>query len=368
MSKINSVLYPFSHEAVCISRYFALTDYKITTAIIPEKLPVHCLNMSYFDDLNNNDITISYDFVSSINYCDTVIWAPYNYKDIGKYFKEVTEHISFAISSGKNIICLESLSRDILEEFVALSKLYQVSFTYLNFNNGNYNVTDLLELKKINTPVITVVGISENVDKFSTQLYVRDAFLQAGYKVSQIGSKPYSELFGIRPYPSFMFEPNISEKQKILNFNNYIHELEINENPEVIIIGIPGEIMRINNRFLFNFGITLFLSSCAYDSDFTVLCMGCNKINADFLSQCKKILYYKYSMPVDCCFISNIRLNEDSLKSNYADLEVDILPKLLFGNEKESVKQYADLAVFDINDSKDSFIEYIQKALRQEVL
>lgn len=45
------------------------------------------------------------------------------------------------------------------------------------------------EIIGIDIPVVAVMGIGQNVQKFDLQLYLRSRFIDKGYKVSQIGTK-----------------------------------------------------------------------------------------------------------------------------------------------------------------------------------
>ncbi len=117
--------------------------------------------------------------------------------------------------------------------------------------NKNYEIcsyVDKLEIQEIKTPVIFVMGVGENAHKFEIQLSVRENLFNMGYKVSQVGSRNYCEMFNFHSFPEFMYSNMYSETEKIKLFNNFIKNIENQENPDVIIIGIPGTIMRINNK------------------------------------------------------------------------------------------------------------------------
>ena len=72
-----------------------------------------------------------------------------------------------------------------------------------------------------------------------------------------IGSKNFSKIFDCYQFPTFMFR-NISEREKILAFQGYIRNIEKDEEPDIIIIGVPGGMMPFNEKFPGNFGITLY--------------------------------------------------------------------------------------------------------------
>lgn len=358
MAKLNAILYPYSAESSCIARYSQLTNYNIIMAVVPGYIPDTCKDISYFDKLRKSDIPVNNEFEESMQNCDVIIWAPYNYKDIDDYFNKVVNQMMDAMRMGRDIVCMQTLSKPIKERFELQAKDYGVRFDYYTYHNYNYKLKELSELQQIDTPIVTILGSTENIDKFHTQLFVRDALLSSGYKISQIGSKNYSDFFGISPFPSFMFDNNISDKQKILNFNSFLKDIELSQKPEIIVIGIPGELMKYNDRFNFNFGVMPYLSSCACTSDFTILNIGSEPINREYLTNIENILHYRFGYTLDCLFMSNKRFNQDSLKIDYGDLEIDILPENMFYDIKHEVERFSKVPVFDTNSGYDEVIDY----------
>lgn len=62
------------------------------------------------------------------------------------------------------------------------------------------------EEQKPGIPVVFIAGITPYTEKFHVQLALRKHLLDDGYKVSQIGSKAFCNLFGFHAYPAFMNE------------------------------------------------------------------------------------------------------------------------------------------------------------------
>ena len=337
-NKFDALLYPYSEETVFVFRYSHMINYCVKAVVVPGSLTKDKSILLQLEGLNSNDVMLSNNFSESLDLCNTVIWLPYNYYDREHYFETVKKSILYAISIKKNILCLEKLNESDLCKFVSFSKSNGVDFQYFEYNNSNYVLSSSLIINKIEIPIITILGVSEFVGKFEAQLFVRDALIQEGYKIAQIGSKHFSSFFGMQPFPHFMFDKNISEKDKILNFNNFICKIANDDKPDVIVIGIPGELIKLSNEYAFNFGITSFLSSCAYDSDFTILSMGCNRINNETLEDYKRIMKYKNSLYLDCLFVNNSRIDYNALKSHR--LEIDVLPICMYKNEKEIISTF----------------------------
>ena len=95
------------------------------------------------------------------------------------------------------------------------------------------------EIKKIDKPVVLVIGTGDRTNKFDIQLIVRECFQKKGYTVSQIGTKGYCEYLGFHSFPNFMYS-NLQVTDRILGFNNYIYEMSKSENADVINIGVSS--------------------------------------------------------------------------------------------------------------------------------
>ena len=167
------------------------------------------------------------------------------------------------------------------------------------------------QLKKIETPVIFILGIGEKTHKFHIQLTLRNYFLESGYKVSQVGSRNYCELFGFHSMPEFMYSYSISESSKIILFNNFIKELDILEKPDVIIIGIPGGIMPLNDVFTNKFGIMAYEISQAVTPDAAVFSIYFNNYQNEHFERLITSIRYRLGIHIDFFNMANIFFDWD---------------------------------------------------------
>ena len=172
------------------------------------------------------------------------------------------------------------------------------------------NIADKPDLKftkiqKINTPIISIFGLSPNSQKFELQLYLSQVFMNTGYKVGQIGSRHGCEILGFHSYPDFMTNKMYTEKEKIYLYNNFIKEIELNENPDVIIISAPNAIMPLSNQQHFNFGIDAYEICNAIRSDFVILTALNGEYNDDFYQEITTVCKYKHNFEIDMFFISD---------------------------------------------------------------
>lgn len=149
-------------------------------------------------------------------------------------------------------------------------------------------------LYRIPVPVVAVAGIGFNCDKFSIQMKLNSYFKTEGYKVLCFGSNALSPLAGINSFPKCAISSNLGIKQRILAFNHHVYDTALKENPDLIIIGVPGGIMECNPR-LFEFWeeIPLIVFS-ALEVDASVISLYSYPYSNNFFEEIMKTCRYKY--------------------------------------------------------------------------
>ncbi|MDY4115665.1 MAG: TIGR04066 family peptide maturation system protein, partial [Blautia sp.] len=98
----------------------------------------------------------------------------------------------------------------------------------------------------------------------------RKIFIEQNYKVFQVGTKDYSTLFELDNWPRFLFSQEISFPKKVFAFNRWIFERVKKLEPDIIILGIPGGIMPINNKICNYFGELALIISKALKIDVNI--------------------------------------------------------------------------------------------------
>lgn len=90
----------------------------------------------------------------------------------------------------------------------------------------------------VEQPILGVLGTSSKQGKFTLQLQLRKCFLDAGYKVGQVGSEPSSELFGMNKVIPFGYNSTtyLKEEAFIEYINKCLYQISLEE-PDIIIGG-----------------------------------------------------------------------------------------------------------------------------------
>ncbi len=363
--KEKAFVYPYDVEFAPLLRHKDfLKDIEIIGLVAPSGWVRQGEDACYSDNGLVIGMDVTNDFNCFMDKCDTLIILESNISlDIEKF---IYPKINLAIEACKNIICLLSMDEDLREEIEKKCIEKGVYFKYygaLESSNTINNINRYKSIQDLNSIVVFSLGVGERVHKFQTQLDIRARFLDMGYKVSQVGSRKYSGLLGLHPFPTFMYDSCINEYEKILLFNNYIKDIEDKEKPDIIIIGVPGGIMRFNNKFTNRFGILAYEVAQAIRPDVTILNVLYEDYYPDFFVSLSNSIKYKLGFEVDCFTLANIKFDWEKSKESehivYSTFDSKFIDR--------KISKYSELStpVFNTLDFQDSckMVDYLVNKL-----
>lgn len=183
----------------------------------------------------------------------------------------------------------------------------------MTFNEDLYS-DGIPKIRDIDKPLVMIVGTGANTGKFDIQLRVREMFLSGGYKVSQIGSKSYCELWGFHSFPDFM-NKTLNAAEKIVRFNHYVNYIANSEDADIVIVGVPGGVVPISNKLFDDFGIMNYMVANAVKPDYVILNTGFVDYNNNYVETMVKALKYRLDYDVDSVFLSNFYINWEATDS-----------------------------------------------------
>ena len=97
-------------------------------------------------------------------------------------------------------------------------------------------------------PVVAIMGMGENCSKFETELMLKDALTGKDYKTTYISSNALGSIFGMYTYPDYIFNDAYTIKEKIIKLNHDIYNMIYSEKSDLLIISVPGGIMRRDTK------------------------------------------------------------------------------------------------------------------------
>ncbi|MEA4964158.1 TIGR04066 family peptide maturation system protein [Lutispora sp.] len=303
-----------------------------------------------FEEYNDKD----YDAVALVD----------SFKELD-FEKIVYPKLELLASKGKDIISLKRIESSHLKLLEELCSNNNVSFRHF-VDEKKPDMPQFTNILDMDVPVIFVLGLGDRTQKFNIQLSLWEGLKSLGYNVSQIGSKNYGNIFGFHSFPDFMLNNDIAEQDKVILFNRMVKRIEINEKPDVIIIGIPGGIMAINKDIAQGFGIIPYMISQAVKADASILSIYYEEYNEDFFKEIELLARYRFRTPIDCFNLSNIKIDyaevEQSRQMSY--LMVD----RAFIDNKKNKYEGANKAFFNILNENDqrNMAQYIVNVLSGE--
>lgn len=277
------MVYPFTKETCPIARFRHLLEgYELISAVPPKGFDWERRDACELDGGSPTGIILGESFLDELELCDAVML---NY---GKYISE------------KEKVKYEAYIRDSEKELV--------SFDQVPILNENEEIYPDMPLIEIPVPVIMVMGQGENCQKFEIQLGLREAFKRECYRVSQLGTKAFSGLFGFRMLPSV---PEVPLWKKVYLYNKLFRETYEKEKPDVIIVGVPGGIMPVNSYKYEFFGETAFALASAARPDFTVLSFYFVQPTEGYFELLRQYVRFHLGVGQVCFHASNTKYIED---------------------------------------------------------
>ncbi len=290
------LIYPFCRKFSEFARCKeALKEFNKVIPIAPKGFGMEGEDVSVCDGGNPLNIKISSDYDVNIIQADA---AFFGYIEANISVESYKEKIRKAIVLKKRVF----ITKELMEFLGDTDEFGPVEL--IDYTNSKQEDGLTLSLLSIPVPVIMIVGVGDRCDKFSIQVKLGNCFSVQGYRVLNCGTKDFSKLFGIEALPQFLFEP-MDNGMKIRQFNSYIYNSVMKDNPEVVIIGVPGGIMQVNPYEFSEFGELAFIISNAIKSDISILSLYSQELNQDFLDHLIKLCRYKLNYQVNYINIAN---------------------------------------------------------------
>lgn len=302
-----TVLFPYNVHSCEILRYKEMLDkYEIVGILAPKGWGLGGRDAGFVDGGTDTGISIQ-DSLNDDKIFDAIlVTADCTNPDMEQI---IYDHVKELLHYGKELVFASEVSERIQDMCKGADQ--PVLFVAEQTNEAK----KASKIIRHDTPIVLVAGMHELTHKFKIQMELHKYFKEKGYKVSHIASKQFATLFGAHTFPQFMFS-EIKEECKIFGFNQYVRQIEKEEQPDVIIIGIPGGMMPYSEKFPGYFGITMFEVMQAVRPDFFAVCCLYEKYNKVYFEKLSSSIMHKYGIPVDCFNISTFQVDYNESEQN----------------------------------------------------
>lgn len=297
-----AIMFPCDQEALSIMRNSDICEYDIKYYATLKGFD------TYFKEIEDNHIgEYSSDKLKDVD-CIIIMET----RSLISFEDIIYPVVSEAVKLGKDIVLAKQLEDKELEKCKQLCEANRVQLDILT-NNISISMIESIKEENVEVPVVYIAGVSIYTEKFDVQMAIRKKFISTGYAVSQIGSRRNCELLGFHSFPQFM-DDDMDTAKKIVLYKKYIKYIEVSENPEIIVIGIPGGIMPVSHKHHFDFGLTTFAIANAVHPDYVIMNLF---YKADYiekqLDEFSKVCYGKYNFEIDSFHISSTFIEPSSL-------------------------------------------------------
>mgnify|MGYP000932866335 CR=1 FL=1 len=181
----------------------------------------------------------------------------------------------------------------------------QLVNTFLN--NFSFEDTIGQELYRPKIPVIAVgsiIGFS-NQSEITAQICLD---LKNSRAAAIVNSNDYS-IFNCFPMLDEIFHCKYSLVEKVILLNRYIkYVIEVNQ-CDVLVIEVPGGLIKLNDYYLNDLGQYAYILSHAIDVDYFVCCSPCNHFSYDFYRNIFNYILKKFNFETVGLHISNCFLD-----------------------------------------------------------
>lgn len=312
-------IFPALYKNREIARYSHLLDNYILISAVTAAAPTPEIESAY----RSYAVHLTDNFEDGIRESNVVFFMDGLSNDsITLYF----EYISIALQMEKKVLLNRKLHASLKEyggDFPTAEVLSEDTATVLRDDLAYREKY----LKRIDVPVIAVMGLGDYCGKFSCELALRDYFKQ--YDLLQYGSKDIGRLFGLSELPDFIYDQHTPLTDRILKLNHYLYHQCVREKPDLMIIGLPEAIVPNNRKILNNFGeISFIISQALLNIDIGIMCIyfGGN-FSAEYLEEYRRCCKYKLNCAADYFNIANTAISYDEV-SNESKLQY-----MFFSNE-----------------------------------
>lgn len=352
------LVYPFDKENLPIIEFSQmLNDFQIVSLV--SLTGWGGIGTSYILDGKILNVTEKID--EELKKC-TAVWFVQNTKKLS-FKKHILPVIQKSLEKGKKILYTRNMENNkeskLINEVIPIESKIEID-KYEDPYKEYFNSDSIYDIK---TPIVVVCNLFENLDENFIQLGLREQFLKREIKITQIGTSNESELFGIHSLPEFLFMQGISEKDKILKFNHYIKGLEMKENPELIILGVPGNVIEFTDKIIGTFGVCAFEIFKTVKPDCTILCLPYMENLVENIGTIKNRVESIYEIVIDYFHISPkiIDSSEVNLKNRMAYLSLDEK----FVRDRIDFEKYSNLFSLQTKKSIENIVNSIIDQLKK---
>ena len=360
------LLYPFSDQSLPLCQYFSVfsPEDQITAVVSPLGLGMDGHDAYYISNRPAQGIKVRTDLQQAIAECDALIVPFGNLKD-DPIFQDAFDVMCYAAKKGKEVFCGSKLTSTQLKHLKEISKSLHYGFHekatfYKKVVYGSY---------KPSVPIVFIHNLTMEADSFEVTLAIAQRFQRDGYRVSVVGARPEYNFLGMNG--SSMMLDWFYGNQKLSTlpgtlqiFQHYLHSIEIDQNPDIILLNFPGAAIPIQELYPNESGVFAYIMSQTVRPDFSLVCMPFSDPTTEALQVVDKELCARFGIGLNAVHLSNRMIHAEQARHTGKEQSIYVTSQQAIQKAKGLREQ--SLPVFSalIEEEKEGLYRFIMNRLQ----
>lgn len=369
MMRERVLIYPYTESALPLIKYFDnfCSDKCIKRVATEGGLGIIGEDIGAIDNRSNKIGYIVEKYSEqSFEDIDTLIVPSFD-MDIS-IINEIKNAIDYALSHGINATVAMNINDDaFVEEMKEKAKKCGCIFNYLSINN-EYMDSNLLGIDlPYHTPrscIIFVASLCLDDHKYESTLAIVKGLIDKGHRATGLCLSQDARVLGLHAIPSYLDISNGINGEWIKKMNQYIEAIERYENPEAIVVEIPGNLFRFDNFITGDFGLWTYAFKEAMPPDYIHACTVINYSQQANLERLSKASEKNFGNPIDSVHVTNAIKNamESSSLTSYVHIHIDdkkIYKQIIENRDSSAIPRF----MLTYDEEIEALAEHILKKL-----
>jgi len=305
MKKIG--FYPYSRALSPLADYISLSGEYEIGGLVADKRSGLAGHESRFAENAEGTYPVTDDLETALKDCDTLaLFSPEN-EDEAYDTAAVAKQ---ALTMGRDVVCAFAAADETETELTAFAQEHGVSirFVYESFienaeyAGGRYTFSGLYVPQ---AKVVFVAGLLKGLDQQRVCLGLAERAKKRGYRAAVLGSGKWLPLLGYHNIGELMDEDSPRGVDAVRLLNCLIRKIDTTQRPDMMIVEIPGEMMKFNDMICGDFGVGMFKISQAVKADETICCLPFGEYTEEFYHSISDYTEKKFDSKIGYYHISN---------------------------------------------------------------
>jgi len=330
--KKKTAIYPYHSEVTAVARYLERLNplYQITRLVMSPNNRNKGKDAGLIYNKPELGRTITTDIIEAVAEFDCLMVMDGTYPE--RFRECIISNMKLAMQMKKEVICTLHLTEDELRAVSKESQNTNTSFHYKYTDDVDVLPDISKKLYTTKAPVLFVGELVEGTDAFEITLGMTCFLRKKGYNVVSLIDKPWGSLLNMTPFPPGLNWYNQTEDKtshwdantRVYVLNRFLEQLERNENPDIIIIQLPGAVMKFNDTLTVGFGIVPYLISLAVQPDGMVLSTFYDRMDPKYYDSLSERFEHQLGVGIDAVHISNafVDLSDSNMVEKFSLLRV----------------------------------------------